>query len=350
MVSSIAVLDAEISRKDIDPSATGFCDQTASTIAASSGAALAGKPAIVDLSFGKTCQFELGDPEQRSPQTLAYGNERVWLVVCNFDPRDPYARKECQRALDGCSVPQRSCPDPAPGYARCAARRRLRGLRSAICAARSVRAVEDRDPTRHRAGSPACSGGPRMTEKSFDCFCRESRDRLLRVISFYVQRREDAEEVLQDVLLEVWRRAPDYDPARSSLKGWASVIARSRALDAARAGARRLRVHATGMDDQRAEPASGPAWQPDAQLELTRARAMLQRGFANLDSHERRLMRLAYFEQMTHTEIARRLRTPLGTVKSQIAASLRKLRRALAAPELTPRACGGEGYCTRQAG
>ena len=124
-----------------------------------------------------------------------------------------------------------------------------------------------------------------------------------------------AEELVQEVTLRVWRRADRYDPERGSSSSWIFGIARNVAADLARARARAPLPVAEAPD--RAAP-----WDEDrawTAWEVARAVALLP-------EDQRRVVELAYANQMTQSEIAAELGVPLGTVKTRLYAGLRKLR------------------------
>jgi RNA polymerase sigma-70 factor (ECF subfamily) len=136
--------------------------------------------------------------------------------------------------------------------------------------------------------------------------------------------RAEAEDVLQEVFLQVWRRASDFDEARGRAFTWLVTIARSRALDRLRAAASRMRL------------AEGVAQTPrddtgDAALDALKSEtgAVVRQALAELPDEQRRTLFLAYFEGLTQVEIAARLGDPLGTVKTRMRSGLIKLRELL---------------------
>lgn len=137
--------------------------------------------------------------------------------------------------------------------------------------------------------------------------------------------RTEAEDLLHDVLLEAWRRAGDYDPARASVRTWLALRLRSRALDRLRSAARARVVseNDTSAPEQAAPEVGGTS--PD------RERVMAVLG--ELPVAQRQVLELAYFEGLSSSEIAARLTVPIGTVKSRTAAALGKLRAALCSAE-----------------
>ncbi|MGH9464548.1 MAG: sigma-70 family RNA polymerase sigma factor [Thermoanaerobaculia bacterium] len=140
-------------------------------------------------------------------------------------------------------------------------------------------------------------------------------------------RREDAEEVLQETLLQAWNQAGRYAPERSSVATWLVLIARSRAIDRLRT--RRV-VERTAEAAHREEHAThaSPAG-PTAVLEGER-RERLQRKLAELPADQREVLEKAFFAGWTQREIAERTGVPLGTVKTRTLLAMKKLRAALA--------------------
>jgi len=143
---------------------------------------------------------------------------------------------------------------------------------------------------------------------------------ILRILSD----RQEAEDCLQEVFLQVWRRAPDFDASRGRAFTWLVTIARSRALDRLRAAGSRLRL-AT-------EAAQEPGDQVgDAAKEAIKSEegAIVRAALAELPEEQRRALLLAYFEGLTQAEIAVRLGDPLGTVKTRMRAGMIKMRELL---------------------
>ena len=134
--------------------------------------------------------------------------------------------------------------------------------------------------------------------------------RLFRILQVLLRDHHQAEDVLQQVILQAWQTASAYDPQRAPLGAWLIQIARSRALDALR----RRKPEVLLPVRPGAEP---PA--VDGHLDLAAA-------LHSLSLQERRAVELSYFGGYPHAEIAQLLGLPLGTVKSTIRRALRKLR------------------------
>jgi RNA polymerase sigma-70 factor, ECF subfamily len=142
-----------------------------------------------------------------------------------------------------------------------------------------------------------------------------------------------AEEVLQDIFHRLWNVAARFDPARGSLPAWLAVSARHRAIDC-------LRQRTPDVD-----PGASVAeilLPFDLEEEIYRRR-MLERiraALTRLSQAQRTLVELAYFDGLTHSELAQRTGAPLGTVKSRLRDAVIVLRRELA--ELVPSARAGQ--------
>lgn len=137
--------------------------------------------------------------------------------------------------------------------------------------------------------------------------------------------REEAEDVLQEVFLQVWRRAADFDEKRGRPFTWLVTLARSRAIDRLRALASRERLAQAGAREE-SEQIS------DAASDAIRAeqRDLVTNALAQLPDEQKRALMLAYFDGLTQSEIATRLGAPLGTVKTRMRAGMTKLRELLA--------------------
>ena len=128
-----------------------------------------------------------------------------------------------------------------------------------------------------------------------------------------------AEDVLQEFFIQLWRNPGLFDSSRGNLAAWLSVIARNRAIDALR-----KRRPESEIDD------IVISVEPDLAGDAERARAMEKvRGTMGvMPSAQRSALEMAYFEGLTHTEIAAKTGEPLGTVKTRIRAGLLQLRKA----------------------
>jgi RNA polymerase sigma-70 factor, ECF subfamily len=138
--------------------------------------------------------------------------------------------------------------------------------------------------------------------------------------------RSEAEEILQEVFLQVWRQAGRYESSRSTPRGWMLVLARSRALDSVRSReARQRREIEVSTDGGSSE---SPPIGTDG-LEERERKQQVSSALGLLPPEQRRCIELAFFEGLTQTQIASRLDAPLGTVKSRIHLGMNKLRQVL---------------------
>ena len=137
--------------------------------------------------------------------------------------------------------------------------------------------------------------------------------------------RDDAEDVLQELFLQVWKRASDFDETRGRPFTWLVTLARSRAIDRLRSLDARERAANESVR------AAGPEEWADAVDDLIRSEQseVVRRALAELPDEQRRALLLAYFEGLTQTEIAARLNAPLGTVKTRMRSGMIKLRELL---------------------
>ncbi len=142
-------------------------------------------------------------------------------------------------------------------------------------------------------------------------------------------RTQDAEEVLQDVFLKLWRTAAQFDPARGSLAGYLVTLARNRAVDLLRGRRSRPPDAAGGELDLAAQTEAGAG--PAARVDVAEAKARAVAALGTLPTEERRVLEMAYFDGLSQTEIATRTGDPLGTVKGRTRSALRRLRAALPA-------------------
>lgn len=139
--------------------------------------------------------------------------------------------------------------------------------------------------------------------------------------------RAEAEEILQEVFVELWRRAPEYDSARGSVVAWVVTVARSRALDALRARSRRHGDRQSLLGEKHGLRIEGG--RPDVLVSSSRWHQALRQAFEQLSEDQRSVLERSYFLGMSHGEIAEALDLPVGTVKSRILSGMRALRRML---------------------
>jgi RNA polymerase sigma-70 factor, ECF subfamily len=142
-----------------------------------------------------------------------------------------------------------------------------------------------------------------------------------------LQNRADAEDVVQEVFAQVWKQASRYDTTRGAVAAWMLTMARSRAIDRLRSRSSRPE---TASEPRMVEDVPDAAVRQDLQLLSAEQVKTLQSALNDLPAAQRTALELAYYEGLTHAEIADRLSEPLGTVKTRIRQALIKLRESLA--------------------
>jgi RNA polymerase sigma-70 factor, ECF subfamily len=182
---------------------------------------------------------------------------------------------------------------------------------------RNLRAAQDRRLLARLAG-----GDQQALSELYDRYASMLLALAFRVVGDHAE----AEEVLQEVLVQAWRQAERYNPERSSVSTWLVMMTRSRAIDRIR---NRKVVDRTHAAMQREEP---PAHESPVgaqsvlhQERATRLRAELDK----LPEEQRQVLELAFFSGMTQREIAAETGIPLGTVKTRTLLAMKKLRAAL---------------------
>ena len=161
-------------------------------------------------------------------------------------------------------------------------------------------------------------------EQLYDRHSRAVYGLVLRIL----QQAGTAEEVVQDVFLQLWRNAAQYDSSRGPLVPWLFTLARNRALDTLRLKSERQRRR----EDQTEEfPSVVSAPEYEKQLDEKRRAEKVRALMASLNPQQKKAIELAYFEGLSQSEIAASLKEPLGTVKSWIRNGLLRLKEGLQA-------------------
>lgn len=186
-------------------------------------------------------------------------------------------------------------------------------------------------PTANREVSPDATLVHRLLQKDVSAF-EQLYDRHSRAIYSLVlrilQQAGTAEEVVQDVFLQLWRNAAQYDVSRGPFAPWLFTLARNRALDTLRLKSERQRRR----EDQTEElPPIASVPQYEQQLDEKRRAEKVRALIASLSPQQKKAIELAYFEGLSHSEIAEALKEPLGTVKSWIRNGLLRLKEELQA-------------------
>jgi len=140
----------------------------------------------------------------------------------------------------------------------------------------------------------------------------------------------EAEDVVEDVFWQAWRQSGRFDAERGSVSAWLLPIARSRALDRARA--RRRSRETSGLEELELSGVEASVAKNDPLVDAERGERsrMVRRALHDLPAEQRESLELAYFEGLSQTEIAARTGNPLGTVKTRMRLAMQKLRESLA--------------------
>jgi RNA polymerase sigma-70 factor (ECF subfamily) len=138
-----------------------------------------------------------------------------------------------------------------------------------------------------------------------------------------------AEEVTQDVFLRVWKRAETYRSEQGKVSTWLVRITRNRSIDMIRHKSIRPEAHSVAWDDL---PGRDPVDDHNVEqaAELTQQRQRVRRAVLQLPAEQKEALALAYFQGLTHQEIADQLGQPLGTIKTRLRLAMQKLKTSLA--------------------
>ena len=171
-------------------------------------------------------------------------------------------------------------------------------------------------------------GDRRSFEALYDRFSGVLFSTAFRVLN----NREAAEDVLQDVFIQIWEKAPLYDPARGKPMTWAVTLTRNKSIDRLRSIQRRSRL----QDDVQRESQTFEQFDDRSSFDEVASGEtgkLVREAMRKLTQDQREAIELAFFSSLTQTEIAERLGEPLGTVKARIRRGMMKLRDVLS-PEL----------------
>jgi RNA polymerase sigma-70 factor (ECF subfamily) len=147
--------------------------------------------------------------------------------------------------------------------------------------------------------------------------------------------RDAAEELTLDIFWEIWDRGERYDPTRGTPVAYLLRLTRSRIVDRLRARPRNARAGQAGGDAPvEAAAAPEPQSAPGTRAVMEEQRATVARAMNELTRPQREAIEMAFFDALTHSEIAERLGEPLGTIKSRIRQALGRLREALGGLEI----------------
>ncbi|MBT8199787.1 MAG: sigma-70 family RNA polymerase sigma factor [Acidimicrobiia bacterium] len=148
--------------------------------------------------------------------------------------------------------------------------------------------------------------------------------RVFGIVLKVVRDRRMSEEVTQEVYLEIWRTAPRFDPARGSGIGWMLMLAHSRAVDRVRYEERQ--ISCLPLEDSSCDTPIDAGDTDELEFDLVPLRSAV----AKLPAQQRTVVALAFYQGLSHRQVAEQLDIPLGTMKTRMRRALIKLRSTLA--------------------
>ncbi|MDQ2712530.1 MAG: sigma-70 family RNA polymerase sigma factor [Acidobacteriota bacterium] len=137
-----------------------------------------------------------------------------------------------------------------------------------------------------------------------------------------------AEDLVQELFLRVWNKARDFDPNKGTLGVWILSIARNMAIDHVRSAQARFQTRMRPIEQTDQISFSYKPKEPESTIDSARA---VRLAFSELNSNQRRVLEMAYFEGFSQSEIAAKLQEPLGTVKSWMRSAMGRVRTAVKA-------------------
>lgn len=165
----------------------------------------------------------------------------------------------------------------------------------------------------------------RGNRDAFEALYRAASPRMFSICLRLLPDRAEAEDVLQEAFTSVWNKAHQFDPGRASAIAWLAMIARNKAIDRLRAAPARGQLAPIEYADDVADAGATPLQSAVAADDRSRLDGCLQQ----LEPRRRSLIRAAFFDGATYEELARRIDSPLGSVKSWIRRGLLQLRTCL---------------------
>ncbi len=163
--------------------------------------------------------------------------------------------------------------------------------------------------------------------RSFELLYQASAAHLYGLVLRIVRQKEIADEVLQESYVKIWNRAGDFNPDKAGAMTWMGVIARNQAIDTLRRGNQQPNSIDDPVEDLHWLADDNPG--PDEQVHSERRSAAIHHCLDQLEGSQKQAVIMAFFNGLTHDELAARLQTPLGTVKSWIRRGLQRLKQCL---------------------
>ncbi len=163
-------------------------------------------------------------------------------------------------------------------------------------------------------------------ESAYDALCRQYRPLIYATVYRVINNPQDAEDLTQEVLLSVWKKADTWVPSKGKLSTWIASIARNRAIDAIRSKQRRSALRDRVQEEEGPLDAGRLEESARDQIFRTEAHRIARAAVVNLTHEQREAIELAYFEGLTQSEVAERIGIPVGTAKARIRRGVQRLR------------------------
>ena len=171
-------------------------------------------------------------------------------------------------------------------------------------------------------GEKLRNGDPDAIAAAYDLYGRISYSLFVRITRDH----SAAEDLVQELFLRLWNRRREFDAARGAVGPWLLSIARNMAIDYLRSAQTRFQSRLKSIDQTDTRHFSYKPNEPEHLMDAVKA---VQEALADLKPNQRKVLELAYFEGCSQSEIAARLKEPLGTVKSWMRAALERVRAAV---------------------
>lgn len=170
-------------------------------------------------------------------------------------------------------------------------------------------------------GNYAIAYWERGNEEHFKVFCIENHQTLLRIARRIVNDQQIAEEIVQDVYLEVWTKRTQFQPDKGKLSSWVSQITRNRAIDRIKKEQRRFKE--TVVEDHHLVDRKHYIQEDFGNKE------MIYAALQSLKTEQQEILKLIYIDGYSQAEVASKKKIPLGTVKSRVRLGIKKLKESV---------------------
>jgi RNA polymerase sigma-70 factor (ECF subfamily) len=184
-------------------------------------------------------------------------------------------------------------------------------------------------PSRSSLGPEVITRVGKGDSQAFAQLYEQSSSLLFTLALRILNNRDEAAELLQDVYIEVWRKAANFDQNRGSPMAWLITLTRSRAIDRVRASSSRGRTLTDSLEQSRAVELQSDLPDPLQNHAIEELRTLIAAAFTDLPAAQQEALELSFYDGLTHSEIAAKLDKPIGTIKTRIKLGMTKLRYTL---------------------